>query len=117
MWSPSLSVRAAQTMRPPSAPSRSAIVWPMPRLAPVTSTLLPSSRPTGVLLTDVLRMPREEVRYGGVEALGILKVDGVSAVRELAVLGAGDRLMQLAHGSSGGVSGSSLPTISSVGTP
>ena len=53
MWSPSLSVRAAQAMRPPSAPSRSAIDWPMPRLAPVTSTLLPSSRPT----LSSLRMP------------------------------------------------------------
>src|SRR4029453_2395308 len=44
-WSPSRSVRAAQTMRPPSAASSAATSAPMPRLAPVTTTTLPSRRP------------------------------------------------------------------------
>src|SRR6266566_6902347 len=45
-WSPSRSVRAAQTTRPPSAAKTRAISAPMPRLAPVTITLFPSSLPT-----------------------------------------------------------------------
>src|SRR5437867_2080842 len=45
-WSPSRRVRAAQTTRPPSAAKTRAISAPMPRLAPVTITLFPSSLPT-----------------------------------------------------------------------
>src|SRR5438552_14618691 len=39
-WSPSRTVRAAQTTRPPSAAKSRAISAPMPRLAPVTTTTL-----------------------------------------------------------------------------
>ena len=44
-WSPSLSVRAAQTTLPPSAANSFAISAPMPRLAPVTMTTLSLSLP------------------------------------------------------------------------
>src|SRR5688500_13641643 len=43
MWSPSFSVRAAHTTRPPSVANSFAISAPMPRLAPVTTTVLPAS--------------------------------------------------------------------------
>ena len=49
-WSPSRRVRAAQTTRPPSAANVRAISAPMPRLAPVTMTALPSSLPIVPLL-------------------------------------------------------------------
>ena len=44
-WSPSRSVRAAQTTLPPSAAKTLAISAPIPRLAPVTTTTLSSSLP------------------------------------------------------------------------
>ena len=98
MWSPSLSVRAAQAILPPSAPSRSAIAWPMPRLDPVTSTTLPSSLP----MRSLLRLrPAHGLRARksatvSLKPSGLLEVDRVAAARELAQLGAGDRLVQLA---------------------
>ena len=51
-WLPSERVRATQRMRPPSAARHLAMASPMPRLAPVTMTLCPSSLPTMSLHTE-----------------------------------------------------------------
>src|SRR5262245_23381681 len=70
-WSPSRRVRAAQTMRPPSAPKSLAISAPMPRLAPVTTTTLPSRRPMGGRPRS---LDRDE------DAVAHLAVDGLGQV-------------------------------------
>src|SRR6185312_13663278 len=44
---PSWTVRATQITRPPSDAKSRAMSAPMPRLAPVTTTIFPSSRPMG----------------------------------------------------------------------
>jgi hypothetical protein len=47
--SPASAVRAVQTTRAPSIARRTAIASPIPRLAPVTSAILPFSTPFGLI--------------------------------------------------------------------
>src|SRR3990172_8079719 len=59
--SPSRMVRAAQIPRPPSAANVRAISAPMPRLAPVTMTVLPSSLPMILSLLSQVHVHKGDV--------------------------------------------------------
>src|SRR5690349_9155656 len=72
---PSWTVRATQITRPPSDAKSRAMSAPMPRLAPVTTTIFPSSRPMGTsgpLLSTTVRpgQPGGARRPGDGRALG-----------------------------------------------
>src|SRR5215831_6416703 len=71
-WSPSRKVRAAATTRPPSAAKSRAISAPIPRLAPVTTTTLPFSRPIPGPFRAARSVHRDEdaVAHSRVERLG-----------------------------------------------